>query len=70
MEFVMGDILGFGMIGWVYYNTTGYIFTRIISFSTTILATIGLITIIKWLFTRKRTKETPGQKWLRTGKMD
>lgn len=35
-----------------------------------VFAIIGLITTIKWLFTRNKNKETPGQKWRRTGRMD
>lgn len=35
-----------------------------------IFSIIGFITTIKWLFTRNRNKETPGQKWRRTGRMD
>lgn len=34
-----------------------------------IFSIIGFITTIKWLFTRKK-KETPGEKWRRTGRMD
>lgn len=35
-----------------------------------VFAIIGFITTIKWLFTRNKNKETPEQKWRRTGRMN
>ena len=70
MKFIMGDIAGFGMVGWVYYDMTGYLITRVLFIGMAILATIGLITILKFLFTGRKKKETPGEKWMRTGRMD
>lgn len=70
MDFVMGDILGFGMVGWVYYTTTGYILSRVIFFGIILFAIIGFFTVIKWVFRRKKPKETAGQKWMRTGRTD
>jgi len=69
INFVMGDLAGFGIIGIVYQGFTNYIISHIIFFILAALCAIGLITSIKWLFTRKRKKETPGQKWMRTGKL-
>ena len=70
MKFIMGDIAGFGMVGWVYYDMTGYLIARVLFIGMAILATIGLITILKFLFTGQKKKETPGEKWMRTGRMD
>ena len=73
MQFVMGDILGFGMVGFMYYNTTGYPISRLIFFVVLILAVIGLIALFGKLFTgglfKRRQKETDGEYWLRTGKV-
>lgn len=76
MEFVMGDILGFGMVGFMYYNTTGYLLARIIFVGLIILAVIGLISILRFLFgggikfTFKRGKSQADKErdWLKTGK--
>ena len=71
MKFIMGDILGAGGIGLIYYNTWGFILTHIIFFALIIFAIIGLITTIAFLFGRKgkgRHKETAEEKWIRTGK--
>lgn len=70
MHFIMGDLFGVGIIGLGYSSMGGYLLSHIIFFAIVIFAAIGLFTTIKWLFTHKRKKETPGQKWLRTGRMD
>ena len=70
MKFIMGDIAGFGMVGWVYYDMTGYLIARVLFIGMAILTTIGLITILKFLFTGRKKKKTPGEKWMRTGRMD
>ena len=70
MKFIMGDIAGFGMVGWMYYDMTGYLIARGIFFAMAILAVIGLITVLKFLFTGRKKKETPGEKWMRTGRTD
>ena len=73
MQFVMGDILGFGMVGFVYYTTGGYLLSRFIFFAVLILAVIGLVSLFKGifggLFGGRRKKETAGEYWMRTGKM-
>lgn len=69
MKFLMGEFLGAGGIGFVYYTTWGAILTYILTIVIGILTIIGLITVIKWFFTRRKPKESPHDKWLRTGKM-
>lgn len=68
MKFVMGDILGFGIVGFAYHNTTGYLLSRAIVIGLIVFAIIGLGATIKWLFGRRKQKESAGDKWLRTGK--
>ena len=70
MKFVIGDIAGYGMVGWIYYDMTGYLVTRVLFFALVGLAAIGLITVLKFFFTGRKKKETPGEKWMRTGRMD
>lgn len=58
-----------GGIGLYYDDTLGGIITYLVFGLFCILAIIGFITVIKWIFfRRKKSKETPEQKWLRTGK--
>lgn len=73
MEFVMGELLGIGAIGIMYTSDLGGIAAYAIVIIILLLTLIGLFTILKWIFTRKRknkrsSEETPGQKWLRTGR--
>ena len=72
MEFVMGDILGLGMVGFVYYNTTGFLLARVITISVILLAIIGTFTLLKTMFCiifkGRKKKESAEEKWLRTGK--
>ncbi len=35
-----------------------------------VFSIIGLITTIKWFFGKRKPKETPGEKWRRTGRID
>lgn len=70
MEFIMGDFFLAGGIGIIYHTTWGGILAHVIFFAMIILSIIGLFSIVKWMFRKKRIKETPGQKWLKTGKMD
>jgi uncharacterized membrane protein len=75
MKFIMGeDWLTWlsratyrGTIGLFYETTWGGILAYSIFAIVCVLAIIGLFTIIKALFHRKK-KEDPGEKWLRTGK--
>lgn len=66
----MGDIFGVGVVGWAYYNMTGYLLARILFFGMVLLSVIGLVTVVKFLFGGRKKKETPGEKWMRTGRMD
>lgn len=76
MKFIMGDILGFGMVGFMYYDTTGYLLARIIVFGLIALAIIGLISILRFIFgggikfTLRRGKSQADKErdWLKTGK--
>lgn len=70
MKFIMGDFMGFGAIGLIYEGFGGYLLAHIIFFALILFAIIGFFATIKWLFTRRKPKETPGQKWMRTGRMD
>ena len=70
MKFIMGDFMGFGAIGLVYEGFGSYLLSHIIFFTLIVLAVIGCFTVMKWIFTGRRPKETPGQKWMRTGRMD
>lgn len=72
MKFIMGDILGFGMVGFMYYDTTGYLLARIIFFILVAFAIIGLITVLGFIFGRgfkfRKSKEEKERDWIRTGK--
>lgn len=58
-----------GAIGIFYDDTMGGVLTFLICGIICILAVIGLFTVLKWIFfRRKKPKEDPGKKWLRTGK--
>jgi len=72
MKFIMGDVLGFGIVGFMYYNTTGYILSRVILFALAALAVIGLIAVLGFIFGggfkfRKSQREKE-RDWIRTGK--
>lgn len=74
MKFIMGDVLGFGIVGFMYYNTTGYILSRIILFALAVLAVIGFIAVLGFIFGggfkfkfRKSQREKE-RDWIRTGK--
>lgn len=76
MKFIMGDILGFGMVGFMYYDTTGYLLARIIVFGLIALAVIGLISILRFIFAggikftlrRGKSQADKERDWLKTGK--
>lgn len=74
MNFIAGDVIGLGGIGFVYYSVWGAIFSWIIFIIFALLAIIGLITVIRFFFggrfgNRKKRGETDGEYWLRTGKI-
>ena len=66
------NVLGInaGIIGIAYENTFGCILAWITTIIIGILAIIGLLAVIGFIRKSRKPKETPGQKWLRTGKMD
>lgn len=68
MQFVVKEFIGMGGIGFIYTGPIGALFTYITVFSIGIFAIIGFISTIHYLLTRKRKKEDPGKRWLRTGK--
>ena len=68
MQFIMGDFLGIGIIGLGYSGMGGYLLSHFVFFAVIIFAVIGLFSTIKWLFGRRKPKESAGDKWLRTGK--
>lgn len=47
-------------------------FAKLITIAILVFAVIGIITTIKWILDKRKPKhkETPHEKWLRTGKMD
>ena len=57
-----------GGIGMYYDSTLGGVVTYLIFGAVLILAVIGLLTVLKWIFFGRKKKEDPGKKWLRTGK--
>lgn len=64
----MKEFIGMGGIGFIYTGPIGALFTCITVFLIGIFAIIGFISTIHYLLTRKRKKEDPGKRWLRTGK--
>lgn len=60
---------GLGGYGIIFGNTFGMILAHILLIVIGILALIGLVVVIGWLFTRKKGKMDPHEKWLKTGKM-
>lgn len=57
-----------GAIGLFYDDTLGGVLAYLIFAVVAILAVIGLFTVLKWLFFGRKHKESPEDKWLRTGK--
>lgn len=57
-----------GAIGLFYDNTLGGILAYLIFGIVAILAIIGFFTVLKWLFFRRKRKESAEAKWLKTGK--
>ena len=77
MKFIIGGEGGLGWleratyrgaIGIFYENTLYGLLAYLIFGIICILAIIGLLTVLKWLFFGRKKKEDPGKKWLRTGK--
>ena len=58
-----------GIIGIAYKDTLGGVIAYILFGLICIFTIIGIISTIKWLFTRGKRKETPGEYWKRTGRM-
>lgn len=58
-----------GGIGIFYESTFGGVLAWLIFALIAICTIVGLITIIRWFVGHRRGKETPGQYWMRTGKM-
>lgn len=57
-----------GAIGLFYDNTLGGILAYLIFGIVAILAIVGFFTVLKWLFFRRKRKESAEAKWLKTGK--
>lgn len=57
-----------GAIGLFYDNTLSGILAYLIFALVCVLTVIGLFTVLKWMFTRKKKKKDPGEEWLKTGK--
>lgn len=57
-----------GAIGIFYDDTLHGILAYLVFGIICLLATIGLFTVLKWIFFGRKKKEDPGKKWLRTGK--
>lgn len=57
-----------GAIGIFYDDTLSGVLAFLIFAIVCILAVIGLITVLKRIFFGKRPKETPGERWMRTGR--
>lgn len=65
------SLFGFrGGVGIIYENAFFGFLTFAILGIICILAVVGLFFVVGAMSRKKRPKETPGQKWLRTGKMD
>lgn len=73
MKFIFGGIDLFGMklggVGIIYTSTWGAIGTYLITGIVCLLAIVGLVTICRVLLGGRRRKETPGERWKRTGRM-
>ena len=78
MKFIIGEnafsylerIAYRGCVGLFYSSTIGGVLTFIIAILFFALAIIGLITVLRFFIKGRKPKETPGQKWLRTGRID
>lgn len=57
-----------GAIGIFYKDTLGGILAYLIVGLLILLAVIGLITVLRFIFRPRKKKMTPGEKWLKTGK--
>lgn len=57
-----------GAIGLFYDDTFSGLLAYLIFGIICLLAVIGLLTVLKWIFFGRSKKEDPGKKWLRTGK--
>ena len=79
MKFIIGEdgmtwlsrIAYDGTIGLFYNTTLGGVLSYLIFGIVCILTTIGLITVLGWVFTGKKKKKNkdPYKEWLKTGRM-
>ena len=79
MKFIMGgeDMMSYlermsydGAIGLFYKTPWQGVLAYLIFGVMVILSIIGLVTVVKWFINKpSKKKETPGERWLRTGKM-
>lgn len=58
-----------GAIGLFYEDTLSGLLAYLIFGLICLFAIIGIFSLLKWVFFRRKPKEDPGKKWLRTGKM-
>lgn len=64
----LGTLSYRGVVGFFYTDTMGGLLTFIICGAILLFAVIGVLSVLKFLFFRRKAKEDPGKKWLRTGK--
>lgn len=79
MKFIVGgeDMMSYiermaydGVIGIFYKTTWQGVLAYLIFGLMVVLSIIGLVTVVKWFINKPtKKKETPGERWLRTGKM-
>lgn len=65
----LGSLSYRGVIGLFYDSTWGGVLAFIIVAVVALLAVIGLFSVLRFIFGGRKPKETPHEKWLRTGKM-
>lgn len=72
MHTIYGELFGYGIIGIGYDTHIGFIGAHILVALIMVLAVIGLIATISFIIKaiKNHKKETPGEKWMRTGRMD
>jgi len=77
MKFIIGAEDGWGWleratyrgaIGFFYDDTWGGVLAYLIVGLICLLAVIGLITVIRFIFRPRKPKMTPSEKWMKTGK--
>ena len=58
-----------GVIGLFYKDTWGGVLAYLIVGLICLLAVIGLITVIRLIFRPRKSKMSPTEKWMKTGKL-